>query len=88
MNPDVITHLACNHSDHDLMHYVVQGFRNGFDLGLTKEPPAWGPCENLSKVLEMPDVVQMLRDAQVKKGHIAGPFMDPPLEDMVFSPIN
>ena len=88
MDPDVIAYLARRHPDRDLVNYVVDGFRHGFDLGLTREPLARAPCVNLSKVLEMPEVAQLLVDEQVQKGHIAGPFQSPPLDNMVFSPIN
>ena len=39
----------------------------------------------MRKILE---IVQQLVDNKIAKGHILGPFDEPPLPDMVFSPLN
>ena len=85
---DVIARLARDCPNHELINYVVDGFCNGFHLGITWWPPPWGPCENLAKVLEDPEGVQELVDEEVVKGHILGPFDEEPFENMVYSPKN
>ena len=39
-------------------------------------------------VWELPQVVQDHVDQEVAKGHMLGPFNHPPLENMVYSPLN
>ena len=85
---DVIARLAHHCPDRQLVDYVVDGFRNGFRLGMEKRPLPRGPCENLAKVLEDPEGAQQLVDEEVAKGHILGPFNEEPFENMVYLPIN
>ena len=88
VNPDVIQELAQNHPDRELVNYVVEGFRYGFKLGLTSQPEPRGPVRNSAKVRKFPHIAQQLVDEEVKKGHILGPFDEPPIPDLVYSPIN
>ena len=80
--------MARHHPDRKLVNYVVDGFRNGFKLGMTRHPEPNQPCENSSKVKQRPDIAQQLVDEEVAKGHILGPFTEPPMENMFYSPIN
>ena len=52
---NVIARLARHCPDRQLVDYVVDGFRNGFRLGMEKRPLPRGPRENLAKVLEDPE---------------------------------
>ena len=84
----VLAYLARHHPDRELVNFVVDGFTNGFSLGMTSEPEPRGPCENLSGVLENPLVAQQMVDEEVAKGHMLGPFDEPPLPNLIYSPIN
>ena len=66
----------------------MDSFRHGFRLGFDRYPAPRGPCENSSKVQCYPDIAQALVDEEVAKGHILGLFDEPPIEGLVFSPIN
>ena len=88
VNAREIAHLARDHPDRELVDFVVDGFTNGFSLGMTSEPEPRGPCENLSGVLKHPDVAQRMVDEEVAQGHMLGPFDEPPLPNLVYSPIN
>ena len=74
----MIRYLACDHPDRDLVRYVVNGFRYGFSLGMTRRPPPNSPCANGSKAQEDPVTMQQLVDKGVAKGHMLGPFDTPP----------
>ena len=88
VNPDVLEMLLEEHPDRQAVQYVVQGFRIGFNLGLTCQPPPWPPCRNLREAHYKPHIAQAMIDEEVRKGHMAGPFAEPPFPNMVFSPIN
>ena len=84
----VLTYLAHHHLDRELVNFVVDGFTNGFSLGMMSEPELRGPCENLSGVLENPLIAQQMVDEEVAKGHMLGPFDEPPLPNLIYLPIN
>ena len=88
VNPDILEALLREHPDRQMVQYVVQGFRTGFDLGLTRQPPSCSPCKNLREARRKPHIAQAMIDEEVRKGHMAGPFKKPPFPDMVFSPVN
>ena len=88
VNADILEHLLLHHPDRAEVQYVVDGFRHGFDLGLTRSPKPRGPVRNLRKARHHPEVAQRMIDEEVAKGHMLGPFTEPPFPNMVFSPIN
>ena len=45
-------------------------------------------CDNSRVVQKKPEVTQVLVDEEIAKGHILGSFDEPPLDDMVYSPLN
>ena len=65
----------------------MSGFESGFNLGLSSFPPPRPPRRNSRRVERNLEKTQQLVD-EVKKGHILGPFDSPPLNNMVFSPLN
>ena len=77
-----------SYPDRETANYVINGFRYGFKLGLTKYPQPRGPCKNSKTVRDNPGIAQQLVDKEVAKGHILGPFAEPPLEKLVYSPIS
>ena len=66
----------------------MDGFHYSLDLGLNRLPTLQGPVHNLQKARHHPDVAQCMIDEEVAKGHMLGPFTEPPFPNMVFSPIN
>ena len=64
-----------DHPDHREVNFVVNGFRHGFQLGLTSIPIPRDDCTNSSMV-------------HVARSHILGPFDEPPLPDLVYSPLH
>ena len=85
---DIIAKLVENNPDRELVEYVVNGFRDGFRLGFDRWPQPNKPCENSSKVKKQPDIAQELVDEEVAKGHMLGPFDEPPIPGLMYSPIN
>ena len=67
---------------------MVDGFRNGFDLGVRDGPKGNQPCKNGKRVELMPQVAQQIIDKEVAAGHVLGPFSEPPIPNLVYSPIN
>lgn len=63
--------------------YIIEGFSQGFSLGL-KESPTLMPCSKVYPVKT--ELVSKVTD-EVRKGRIIGPFSDPPLSDLMISPI-
>ena len=88
VKPEVIERLAEACPDRQLVRYVVDGFHDGFKLGMMSCPLPHGPCKNLSKVLQNPAAAQQLVDEEVTWGQILGPFDKEPFKNMVYSPIN
>ena len=75
--------LLEDHPDQDLVEYLLDGYTNGFKLGLTRLPKCRPPCKNPREALCKPEIVQELIEKEVHLGHMLGPF-----EEMVFSPVN
>ena len=67
---------------------MVDGYTHGFKLGLDKKPAARPPCQNSRAAEKHPEVVADLIKKEIERGHMLGPFNNPPIEDMVFSPIH
>ena len=90
INVDVLERKLKDHPDRESVKFVVDGFRHGFRLGVSRRPKPRPPCRNGKLVRENPEIAQKLVDKEVAKGHILGPFDfdNPPLPELFFSPIN
>ena len=88
VKPDRLRYFLRDHPDKELVNYLVEGFTHGFHLGMNRAPTPRPPCDNSRAVQRKPAVTQALVDEEIAKGHILGPFDRPPLEDMVYSPLN
>ena len=88
MKPECLHHYLQNHPDRDLVDYLVDGFTNGFDLGMKRCLDPRPPCKNSRAVQHKPAITQALVDEEIEKGHILRPFDIPPLDDLIYSPLN
>ena len=90
VNPQVLWELLVNYPDKEKAQYVIDGFTRGFPLGIDpeKRPQPWGPCENSDEAKDKPEIVRELVEKELKLGNMLGPFDEPPLPDMVFSPLH
>ena len=70
------------------MKYLIDGYTNGFKLGRNHRPPARKAPRNLRECERNPHIVQELVNKEIRLGHVLGPFDEPPLPNMVFSPLN
>ena len=77
-----------DHPDEELVQYLVNGFKQGFRLGMTQAPHPCAPCPNSREVQRKPNVMQELVDKEIALGHILRPFDEPLLPNMVFSLLN
>ena len=74
------------HPDQVFAKYVVEGIREGFDIGFR------GPQEdtysvNLKSAFEHPEVITEYVRKETQVGRICGPFQAPPFEGFRCSPI-
>ena len=88
VKPEILKKLLVNYPDKQEAQYVISGFTNGFRLGLEREPLPRDPCENSAKALKNEEVTSQLIAEEIEMGHMLGPFDEPPLEGMVYSPIH
>ena len=67
---------------------LIQGFRNGFQIPSSiQNDPQKGDYINHRSLNQNPEIVQKKLDAELQKGRISGPYDQPPLENMIFSPL-
>ena len=88
INTGELGRLLEDHPDRKLVKYLLDGYKNGFKLGLMHLPKSRPPCKNPREALQKPEIVQELIDKELKLGHMLGPFDKPPFTEMVYSPIN
>ena len=81
-------HYLSKHPEQDLVNYLVSRFTDGFRLGLNRCPNPRPPCRNSREAKHNTAIVQELVHKEVARGHMLGPFDEPPLPNMVFSPLN
>ena len=74
------------HPDKEKVRFVIQGFRQGFDIGhrghiATSRPP------NLKSARDQPIAVQAAINTEIARGHTSGPFAAAPFRTTHCSPI-
>ena len=69
---------------------MINGFTNGFPLGIDpdKRPESRDPCPNSDVAQAKPEELRKLVQKELDLGHMLGPFDEPPLPDMVNSPLH
>ena len=88
VNPKKLEIYLQDHPDRELVDYLVDGYTNRFSLGVERRPKPQLPCKNLREACQELEITQALVDKEVALGHMLGPIDEPPLPDMVFSPLN
>ena len=69
-----------------MVNYIIDGLRNGFDIGFTGQGTESRP-NNLKSAQQNKDAVQQAINKEISRGHTAGPFPDPPFTQTHCSPI-
>ena len=78
--------LLVDHPNQFLVKYIINGLRNGFDIGFTGEFSATRP-PNLKSATQNKTLIQQAIDKEISRGHTAGPFPNPPFPNTHCSPI-
>ena len=84
----ILEYYLRDHKDRELVNWCVNGFQNGFTLGLEGEPAPWPDPPNSQKVQDNPEVTWQLIKDEIAKGFIIGPFKERPIEGLFCVPIN
>ena len=85
----------------DKYEWILQGFQEGFDIGINKECISSGATDmfpgstkgviklgaNLSSAKKWPEVVSKKLQEELATGRITGPTLEPPFKNCVISPI-
>ena len=66
--------------------YLVNGFKNGFKLEFSGSGTSSIPS-NLKSTLMHPEITKEKIDNELKAGRFIGPFLDPPFDNQIVSPI-
>ena len=72
--------------DPTLRLYLYQGFKVGFTISNHLSVPQ-PPPKNLKSAYQLPHIVDQKLNKEMSLGRIAGPFPQPPMSQMVFSPL-
>ena len=86
ININLFEKLLESHPNRYLVSYIVDGLRNGFDIGFTGNPSATFP-KNLRSADQNKSEIQSAINKEVHRGHTAGPFPSPPFPLTHCSPI-
>ena len=78
--------LLSNHPDPGMVQYLIDGLTNGFDIGTIGIPNTSRP-KNHRSALDHPEEVTNAIIKELKNGHIAGPFISPPFDNLHCSPL-
>ena len=86
VNLENFAFLLHGYPDSALVHFVLDGFRNGFNIGfrgLINETP----LRNNKSARDHPEAVSEAIAKEVNRGHTAGPFPVPPFPHCHISPL-
>ena len=84
----ILNYYLTDHPDRNLVSWCVNGFRDGFTLGLTGMPMLWPDPPNSKKVLEDPEITWNLIKEEIHNGFVLGPFKSKPINNLFCVPIN
>ena len=86
INVDLLEFHLKNHPSPQLVHYVLSGFREGFDIGFIGDTSGTRP-NNLLSARHNPNAVTVAIRKEVSRGHTSGPFRHPPFDPFHCSPL-
>ena len=86
VNVDRLEHFLSNHPNRPLVSFVLDGFRNGFDIGFSGNVSSTRP-NNLLSARSCPSEVSEAIFKEVSRGHTSGPFVSPPFVPFHCSPL-
>lgn len=75
------------HADKTFVNYLLDGFQNGFDTGLTQLPEHSFECNNLLSAQRNPVSTSELIDTELNRGYLIGPFDSIPYKKYRISPV-
>lgn len=75
------------HPNQELVNYLVNGLKFGFDIGTNYNPHAPTRPKNHKSALDHPEGVTVAIAKELRNGHIAGPFTSPPWSNLQCSPL-
>ena len=78
--------MLVSHPDQNLVHYLIQGFIHGFDIGFEGSFHSTLPRNLLSARNEVMGVSKAIQ-TELQRGHTAGPFLSPPFTRFHCSPL-
>ena len=76
-----------HHPDKRFTQFLISGFRDGFDTGISQLPSIAFECQNLRSALRDPEAVRRLVDEEVSKGFLIGPYFVPPFVTFRINPL-
>ena len=83
---DLFEQLLQDHPDAILVKEVIHGFLHCFELKY-KGPRTGHIHNNLASTHQFPKLLQQHLDKEIALGRILGPFTQPPLDNLVSSPV-
>lgn len=87
MHVEQLSEELKKHPDRQFCEYLVQGFIEGFDTGLTKLPELSYECDNLLSAKQNPEITSELIATELERGYVIGPFDNIPFEHYRISPL-
>ena len=86
VNHRLLNQLLQNHPNHEYRTFIAQGFLWGFSIGY-QGPRLPRMAPNLPSATSRPDVISAYLGKECASGNTAGPFPEPPLRDLIISPL-
>ena len=86
VNIELFEQLLSSHPDPDLVSYIIDGLKHGFDIGFTGSFSPTLP-KNHKSADENKKLIQDAINREIARGHTAGPFTHPPFPQTHCSPI-
>ena len=87
VNIELLQKELAFYPDKQFVDYLINGFKFGFDTGISMLPNESYVCKNLRSALNEPEVVSNLIDSEIQKGYLLGPFNQSPFTVYRISPI-
>ena len=87
MNINAFKQELRNHPDKERVDRLIEGLKNGFDIGVKDPPHEQYECKNLRSALKEKDFVAAALKTELNQGYIMGPFFDPPFDYYRVSPL-